>query len=84
MNYHDTTLELNDMDVDVTVEYDYHRGEPAVWSYRNGDPGHPGTGDEVEIIAMVDENGKDWLNDVEANYSAQYDRIEAEIYEKHE
>ena len=35
----------------LTIEfhYEYDRGEPMIWSYSNGDPGHPGSGPTVSI-----------------------------------
>jgi hypothetical protein len=38
----------------ITLEVDYriHKGEPEITTLSNGDPGTPGTADEVEIHAL--------------------------------
>jgi hypothetical protein len=33
----------------VKIEFDYDPGEPMVWTYPNGDPGHPGEPPSCEI-----------------------------------
>jgi len=36
----------------VDVYYKYEPGEPAVHTYANGDPGHPGSASTVEIVQI--------------------------------
>lgn len=50
-------IEINELPFDITVDYEYYPGEPEVWTYSNGDPGHPGSGPEVDILSIQDENG---------------------------
>ena len=39
----------------LTIEfhYNYEAGEPMIWSYPNGDPGHPGSGPEVNTVSYT-------------------------------
>ena len=65
-------IEVNNEPVNVTVDYMYYAGEAMIWTYSNGDPGHPGSGPEVDICAVIDGNGKD-VPDAEINmYWTQY------------
>jgi len=50
-------IEVNNEPVNVTVDYEFYEGEPEVWTYSNGDPGHPGSGPEVDVLSIQDENG---------------------------
>ena len=43
---------------ELFVEYEYTPEEPMVWTYRNGDPGHPGTPAQIDIAFV-------WLGDKE-------------------
>ena len=48
---------------ELEVEYLYHKGEEAVWTDPNGDPGTPGYPAVVEILAVFatlkDKNNND-------------------------
>ncbi|HTJ53318.1 MAG TPA: hypothetical protein VL443_27875 [Cyclobacteriaceae bacterium] len=50
-------IEINETPFYVTVDYEYYAGEPEVWTYSNGDPGHPGSGPEVDILSIQDDFG---------------------------
>lgn len=40
---------FNDLVLDLDVKFEFTPGEPMVWTYSNGDPGHPGYPDTYEI-----------------------------------
>lgn len=42
--------------IELFVEYEYTPEEPMVWTYSNGDPGHPGTPAQIDIVFV-------WLGD---------------------
>lgn len=44
---------------ELTVEYNYHPGDPGIHTYRNGDPGYPPTPEEYEIYAICNKSGED-------------------------
>lgn len=46
--------------ITLDVHFDYEPEEKQVWTYRNGDPGHPGS-PEMFIICNVFVNGVDIL-----------------------
>ena len=46
------TLVMTIRDVDLKVEYDYLPAIPAVEYFDNGDPGHPGTSEDVGIYSV--------------------------------
>ena len=48
---------------DVTVEYHYSPGRPAVIHLRNGDPGYPADPAEVEILSVMGPHGEIELTD---------------------
>lgn len=50
-------IEVNDEPINVTVDYQYYPAEPEVWTLSNGDPGHPGSGAEVDVLSVQDEQG---------------------------
>ena len=50
-------IEVEDEPIAVTVDYEYYPGEPEVWTLSNGDPGHPGSGPEVDVLSIQDEFG---------------------------
>lgn len=50
-------IEVNEEPINVTVDFEYYAGEPEVWTYPNGDPGHPGSGPEIDVLSIQDENG---------------------------
>lgn len=79
-NYLETTIESEAGDIPVTVEYEYYRGEPEEMP-TFGEAGNPGTGDSVNIFEVVDVDGFDWFEGLDGS---EIDRIEAEIYAKHE
>lgn len=83
-SFFETVLELQEDTVNVTVEYEYIKGEPAVWTLPNGDPGHPGTGDSVDIISIMGDDLQEYLPICEESAPGAIDRIEAEIFAKHE
>ena len=62
MNLHtlETEVEINGEYIRVSVDFAYYPGEPEVWTYSNGDPGHPGSGPEVDIMVVRDENGREY------------------------
>ena len=45
-------------ETELFVEYEYTPEEPMVWTYPNGDPGHPGTPAQIDIVFV-------WLGDME-------------------
>ncbi len=47
------------------VDFDFNEGEPEVRWLSNGDPGHPGTDDEV-VINKVEFEGNDITKVIEA------------------
>jgi hypothetical protein len=58
-----TTLEDVRGEYDVTVEYDWTPGRPAVMYLRNGDPGYPEDPAEFEIV-RIEANGLDITSDI--------------------
>lgn len=42
-----TTVDLDGMT--VYVEGKFYKGDPGVWTFKNGDPGYPPSPDEVEF-----------------------------------
>lgn len=58
LNYHTTKICPNFKEIEVEVEYYYEPAEAAVWTYANGDPGHPGSPAVVEIQS-IKHNGVD-------------------------
>ena len=50
-------IEVNQEPLNIIVDFEYYSGEPEVWTYSNGDPGHPGSGPEVDILSVQDEQG---------------------------
>ena len=75
----------------LTIEfhYNYEAGEPMIWSYPNGDPGHPGSGPEVNIykamLVLSDNNNKRVKVDISPLlhylYDLDIDDIKEEILE---
>ena len=75
----------------LTIEfhYNYEPGEPMIWSYPNGDPGHPGCDPEVNIykamLVLSDNNDKRVKVDISPLlhhlYDIEIDDIEEEILE---
>lgn len=39
-------------EIEVDVDYDYEPEEPMVWTYSNGDPGHPGSPEMVYLTSV--------------------------------
>ena len=56
-----TTVELDEEEFEVEVEYDYTPGSPDVMYLPNGDPGYPGDEEEAEITAVTTWRGKEVL-----------------------
>ena len=75
MNSINTTIEINDEEIEVSVDFQFYPGDPGLWRYSNGDPGYPPTGPEVEIMFVTDKNGKTYEFEIPAN---QITRIEQE------
>jgi len=50
-------IEIDDEPLMAIVDYEYYPGEPEVWTLSNGDPGHPGSGAECEVLSIQDEFG---------------------------
>lgn len=53
----DLEIEINEEPFDIVVDFVYYPSEPMIWTYSNGDPGHPGSPAEVDILSIQDENG---------------------------
>ena len=76
----------------IEFHYDYEPGEPMIWSYPNGDPGHPGSDPSVTLhkamLVLSDVNGKRIKVDIwplkHHLYDIDTDEVEAEILEYHE
>jgi hypothetical protein len=51
---------FDDDDLMIDFHYEYEAGEPAIHSYSNGDPGHPGTDPAILLhyayILLKDKN----------------------------
>jgi hypothetical protein len=45
-------VDVDGIEVSVDCEYTYTPGSPAVYYQRNGDPGWPAEGPELEIVEM--------------------------------
>jgi hypothetical protein len=45
-----TTIDYKDRE--ITVFFDYTPAEPMIWTYANGDPGHPGAPAEINIYGV--------------------------------
>jgi len=59
----ETTIEIDDEIICVWVSYSYTPAEPMVWTYRNGDPGHPGSPAEVELLSVEGKHdGKEYID----------------------
>lgn len=58
MKYPDT-IEINFKERNLEVDYTYSH-DPGIHTFPNGDPGTPST-TEFEIIAVRDEEGKDFM-----------------------
>lgn len=50
---HNTVTMLDDVEVDITITFDYEPGRPAVWYLSNGDPGYPAEPAEIDVIRTV-------------------------------
>lgn len=50
-----------EVELDLLVEFDFEEGEEEVWTYSNGDPGHPGVPDEFNIykVWILNDEGRD-------------------------
>ena len=48
----DVSVDVDGTEVIVTCEYTYSPGSPAVYYQRNGDPGWPAEGPELEVSSM--------------------------------
>jgi len=46
------TATVNYKGVDLEVVFDYEPGEPEVRTYSNGDPGHPGCPESLDITSV--------------------------------
>lgn len=60
----DATVMINGQDIEVNVEYEFTPGEPEQMYSQNGDPGNPGSGAEVSISVVIDEDGNDITNQI--------------------
>lgn len=77
----DATITVgDDEDVEVSVEADFTPGHPGTMYARNGDPGDPPEGAEVEITSITDGDG----NEIEYDSLSSYDRerLDEKAYEK--
>ncbi len=59
---------VTDEEIDIDVECEVTPGEPEVRWQRNGDPGWPGCGPEVEVLSAKDESGRDWTEALLADH----------------
>lgn len=53
-----TEIEVNDEPIEVTVEAEFIPGRPGRKYMANGDPGYPDEPDEINILSILDSNGK--------------------------
>ena len=51
-NYSNMVKEITVYGFDFEIGYDIIKGEPEVWTYPNGDPGHPGVPDSINIWSV--------------------------------
>ncbi len=76
----------------IEFHYSYEPGEPEVWTLPNGDPGHPGSGPEVNLykamLVLSDMNDVRIKVDIwpllEHLYDIDTDDVEQEIIDYHE
>jgi hypothetical protein len=50
--------------IPLEVHYDYQPEEKMVWTYPNGDPGHPGCAEEFNIYSVLTDSGDDLIYDL--------------------
>ncbi len=53
------TIERNEQEIEVAISGTYVPGEREVRYLRNGDPGHPGSPDEIQDITVTLKDGDD-------------------------
>lgn len=58
------TIEVDDREVEITIEYTVSKYYPAKMYLSNGDPGCPAEGGELEIESIIDEDGNELDEDV--------------------
>ena len=72
-----TTIEIEEEEIEVSVDFTIIPGDPGLYAYSNGDPGYPPTSDEVDFLSpVVDANGKEY-----EPTSKEWDRIIDECLE---
>jgi hypothetical protein len=79
-----TTIETDEDILEVEVEGNFIPGETEVHTYSNGDPGHPGSGPDVEILRImcdgldmtetISSTNMDILTEEAFEYLANYDK----------
>ena len=63
-----TSVEQPDgTEVEIEVTASVSPGEPEVRYQRNGDPGWPGSGPEVDLLSAKGDDGKDYLAEIESS-----------------
>jgi hypothetical protein len=55
-----TEIEVNDEPIEVTIEAEFIPGMPGRRYMPNGDPGYPDEPDEINILSVLDSNGKSY------------------------
>jgi len=74
--------------LDLEIDYLYDPGEPMVWTEPNGDPGTPGCGPSIEILAVYtilkDKNNNEVTVDILPIWDYDLDTLEEEILESYE
>ncbi len=61
---HVTTIEIDEREVEITIQYSISKYYPATMYRSNGDPGDPAEGGDLEIESIVDEDGNELDEDV--------------------
>jgi hypothetical protein len=67
--------------IQCTVEFTILPGDTGLWTYSNGDPGYPPTGDEIDYLEVYDENGKNITKEVPEKWIEKFEEM---CYEKHD
>ncbi len=55
-----TEIEVNDEPIEVTIDAEFTPGQPGRKYMANGDPGYPDEPDEINILSVLDSNGKSY------------------------
>ena len=75
----DTTITVNDEEVEVTVEGTWAAGSPARYYEKNGDPGSPPEDAEIEVRSIIGPDGK---IDYDSLSDSDKEDIDAKMYQE--